>query len=477
MIKIKNISKEMKASIIYTFSTFFVKGLGIISLPFFTNYLSLKEIGLTSIYNTWSTILGTVSSLSLCSSAYNIGLFDFKNDRNKFTSSLLLLSNLSTMTFFSIYLLFISFFNNIMTLNTPLVIFMFLGFLIMPAMDFWMIRQRYEYKYIKCSIISIFSSVFSILISIYAVYYFKNSSQNLGEIKIYSQHLSMYLFAIVIYILIFVKSKFKIDISYWKYILPICFPLIFHALAKHLMDTSDRLMINYFFGEEATGIYGTLYNLASLILVFWSAINASIIPYMFNSLSNKEGNYLSLQKTILIILILFGVATIGITIIAPEIVMFLTNNDYYKEINLIPPIISGVFLTAVYSIYGNILSFCKKTKLIMISTIVAAISNIILNAIFLPLFGPIAASYTTLFSFVVLCFMQYYFSNKVFKSNVLNNKLIFLISFIVIVLCLILNIVYYNIYVRYLILFLILLICLVFCKTIYKVFVKLVKKE
>ena len=67
-----------------------------------------------------------------------------------------------------------------------------------------------------------------------------------------------------------------------------------------------------------------------------------------------------------------------------------------------PPIAAGVFLTCVSNMYTNILIYYKKTHYIMFAAIVAAFVNIVLNWVFIRLYGYMAAAYTTLIAYIVL---------------------------------------------------------------------------
>ena len=478
MNKISKIPKELKSSIAYTLSNLIIKGLSIFTLPFFTNTLSLEEVGVTSIYSTWSSLLGVVASLSLCSSAFHVGLFEKKEDRNVFTSSILVLSSLSTLLLFIIYILFSDFFDKFIKLDASLIILMFIGFFVVPAFDLWIARKKYEFEYKKSVILSLLVSFLAIISSIMAISFFAGYSDvNLGKVKLFSHYIIMYLFSLIIYVLILKKSKFKINLKYWTYILPICLPLIIHTLSKHIMDTSDRLMIDYFIGTDAAGVYGTLYNIGSLSLIVWGAINGSLTPYMYNALSDKQTVRLKLDKIIKILLLFFGCVSIVISLVAPEVVLVLTNDEYYEYVYLIPPISAGIYLTSVYNIYANVLSFEKKTKIIMVNTICASFINIVLNLIFIPLLGVISASYTTLISFIVLAFLNYIFSKKYYCTNIVDIKFVLLMSIFTILGCVLCNLLYFSLIIRVGILLLILLFIIFFRKKIIKIFIELFRKN
>ena len=69
-------------------------------------------------------------------------------------------------------------------------------------------------------------------------------------------------------------------------------------------------------------------------------------------------------------------------------------------------------MTSLSNMYSNVLVFYKKTKYIMFAAIGAAVVNIALNLVAIPVFGYGAAAYSTLFSYVVLAVSQYAWATR-----------------------------------------------------------------
>ncbi len=475
-ISLKNASKGVKASIVYTIATLITKSISIITLPLFTNILTTSEIGLSNIYTSWHSILFVVANFSLCSAAYNIGLHDFKEERNQFTLSLCLFSSIITTILFTIYLCFRTVMNDFLTLNTPMMCLMFITFYVEPAYDFWMLRQRFEYKYKLSAIISVLFSVLTAVVSIIAVLTLRESGLNLGSVKVYSSSIFLAVFCFVFFIITIFKGRHKPTLKYWKYIIPIAFPLIIHSLAAQVLSVSDRIMISNMCGQDKAGIYTTLYNIASLSSILWSAINGSLIPFMFEKLGEKETAKKNLNNVIIALLIFYAIFAILITLFAPEVVLILTTDEYANAVYVIPPIAAGIFFISVYNIFGNVLSFQKKTYFIMIGTIIAAISNIVLNYIFIPIFGFVAAAYTTLACYIILSLIFYVLMKLSYKKDIVNPMFLLIISISLVVAALLCNVLYKLTIIRYLVVVFILLAVVIFRKKIIGVLKKLKEK-
>ncbi len=116
------------------------------------------------------------------------------------------------------------------------------------------------------------------------------------------------------------------------------------------------------------------------------------------------------------------------------------SNDYQAAMYVIPVVALGVFFTYVYDLYASIEFYYGATKYVMYASVTGALMNIILNYIFISVYGFIAAAYTTLICYGVFMLMHFFFSKKVLKSEkidsaIYDNTVIFTTSFIIVVLC------------------------------------------
>ena len=456
-----------KASLVYVIVGFLNKAIGIITIPVFTRILSTSEMGVSTTYISWQTMLYPITSLSLVSGSLFIAMNEYKDKRNQYESSILSLSTLATLVFFIIYVCFHNFLNNLFTLPTEVMIFMFVCMLFQPALDMWMIRQRYEYNIRKMSYVTLASNISSALVAVMAVILLRNKGVNLGVIRIIFTYGTIAIFSLYFYLLIYREGKTFFNKTYWSYAIKLSVPLMVHTLAKNILDVSDRTMISSLCGKSEAGIYGTIYSVASLALIVWTAINNAFVPYLFDKLDkNSNKDAADINRITIALLLIFAAASIGLTAIAPEIVHILMTNEYYDAVYLIPAITGGIYLTCVYNLFSNVILYYKKTSYIMYGTLVAAVSNVLMNYIFIKIFGYQAAAYTTLVACVILSFMQYFGVKKVRKDKLYNYKKIFFISTIIILICLSFDFLYKNTLLRYIVIAVLIMLLFIFRKRI-----------
>ena len=453
--KINSMSAGLKSGIVYTFSTLLTRGLAIITVPIFTRMMSSAEIGEVTLYNSWYSMLSVFATLSLTSGGYQLALKEFSDRRDQYNSSVLSITSVMALALFGIFSIAPDFWAQMLGMDKNLILLMLFGFLVAPARDFWMTRQRFEYRYKLSGSIAVLSAIFASALSIFAVLFMRErDAEKLGEVRLFANYAVVYSVAACLWLYIMLKGRTFFNKEFWSFSLKLSVPLIGHAIAKQILDVSDRQMINYYIGKDAVGIYGTLFSVSSLSLLAWGAINSSFIPYLYKNLEVKEERK-KLQSTASLLLGLYTVIAVIMTMFAPEIVRILATSEYYEAIYIMPPIAAGVFFTAVSNMYSNVLVYYKKTQYIFASSAIAALCNVILNAVFIPMYGYQAAAYTTLASHILLAAVEAVLVTKVYhrvtkeKNMVYSNKAIVLMSLACVALCMSGLVLYSNVIVRY----------------------------
>ena len=126
--------------------------------------------------------------------------------------------------------------------------------------------------------------------------------------------------------------------------------------------------------------------------------------------------------------------------------------------------------------------FYEESKMITIGSILSAIINIILNVIFIKLFGYKAAAYTTLACYILLAIFHYIMMKKVCKKNGVNEdiydiKFIILACTFLVSLSIIINLLSSYLFLRYLILLILVGLIFINKKNILKYFKEIKKKK
>lgn len=167
--KLQKMSESAKSAIVYTLSTVFSRGLAIITVPIFTRLMTTDQIGEVNLYNSWYSLISVVATLSLTSGGYSVAMKEYPDKRDQYQSSVLSLTSLIALIIAIIYFIAPDFWSRLLGLPNGLMVLMLIGFLVAPARDFWLARQRYEYKYKLSGCVTIGSAILASVLSVVAV--------------------------------------------------------------------------------------------------------------------------------------------------------------------------------------------------------------------------------------------------------------------------------------------------------------------
>lgn len=426
IIKYNSLPNTVKASLWFTICSILQKGISFITVPIFTRMLSTEEYGIVSLFGAWQNILTIFATLNLSYQIFNNGMVKFENDQDGYTTAMLGLSNFTTILVLAVYLVFHTSFDKIFELPMTAIIMMFIGFFFSSATSLWTVYQRYKFQYRLLCVVTLVVSCGSALFGILFV-----MLKNVGVSRILGDTVAVVIVGLLIYVFILKKNHKLFNKEYWKYALKLDIPLIPHYLSMTVLGSSDRIMINSLCGKTFTALYSVPYNASMVMQIVISSINSSFIPWTYQKCKSKE--YRKLREFSSVLLIFVMTITLIPSLFAPELVWLLGSSKYRDSMWVVPPVSCSVFFMFLYSLFVNIELYYEKSKNIMIASTGAAIGNIILNYIFINMFGYIAAAYTTLACYILLSVSHYCFMMKICREKkivepIYNMKLIVTLS-------------------------------------------------
>lgn len=407
--------RALKSGFWYTINSFLTKGLSIITVPIFSRILTQREYGIVNNFNSWLSVLTIVASLNLYASITRAKI-DYEEDIDTFISSILILSTISVIILYGCTLLFQKNVQSIMGMDIKLISYMFFYIIFSNAFNFIQTKHKAFLKYKSFTIISFITVIISVILSLILVSIMKEKyfARILGiTLPIMFVGLGMFFNTIK-------RSKKIINLKYWKYALVLSIPLILHLLAGNILSQFDRIAIAKINGFNEVALYGMAYNVASLLSIVWTSFNGAWIPWFYEKM--KVNNFEEIRKVSKYYINAFMMVAILLLAFSPEIMIIMAPSNYYVAIYVIPPVLLGFLFQFMYSLYTNIEFYHKKTMYIPIGTVLSAIINIVLNIIFIPKYGYIAAAYTTLVGYMCLFIFHYFMVKYLFKDTLFNIR-------------------------------------------------------
>lgn len=415
----RNLQDPVKASLWFLICGFLQKGISMLTTPIFTRVMVEAEYGRFSVYNSWLGIIQLVVSLNLAAGVYTRGLVKYEEDQDRFSSSMLGLSTTCILIWSVLYALFHNAINRWLDLNTVLMSAMLLEIWAHAAYQFWSNRERVNYRYKKLVVLTIAYVVLRPLLGVLCV--LQVDGQYQVEARVLTTLLvNMALFT-GLYIVIAKKGKQFFHKGYWLYALKFNIPLLPHYLSQVVLNQSDRLMINHICGPTETAYYTVAYTIAMVLQILNNSVSSTMNPWIYKSIKKNETK--KIGKVSYGILAMIALMNLAVVLVAPELLGILAPQSYMAAVWVVPPVTVSVYFSFLYNLFATFEYYYEKTHYVTAATIVGAALNVLLNAIFIPKFGFVAAGYTTLICYILYAFAHYYFMRKVTKVELANEKI------------------------------------------------------
>lgn len=470
--KYRNMSPTIKAGIWYTVCNFMQKGISLITVPIFTRMLSTDEYGTYTVFTSWESIISIFATLNLTYYVFDKGMVKYEDDRDCFIGSLQSLGSIVCIAVFAVYFLLSPWIGRLTKLNNVIMLMMALYLFFYPATKFWTARQRFEYKYKPLVIVTLGSILLDVLLGLLLV----STMPDGGFARILSIVLAGGGVGIVFYALNLRKAIGTNFTKYWKYALTFNIPLIPHFLTNIILHNADRIMINNMCGTSSAAIYAVAYSGGMIMVLINNSVQQSLLPWFYTRM--KKEQYEGTPSVFTMTLLLIAGLNIVLILFAPEIISILAPVRYHEAIWVIPPVAASVYFMYLYNLFANVEMYFEESKLITASSVGLALLNIVLNYIFITIYGYIAAGYTTLFCYVAFCAVHYLMmkhilikhNKKELLDKMFNMKHIFFISAFISIFSILVALVYSNFVLRYFIIVFTMIIVFVYRSKIFDMF-------
>lgn len=406
-----SIPQTVKISIAFTICSILQRCLSFITLPLFTRLLTPTQYGQFTIYSSWTGILSLLLTLNLAYGSFSTAMVKYEDRRDEYISSIQGICLVLTALFLMIYLPLRKYFNALFELPTFLVLVMVLEVLGTTSIQLWSGKKRFEFKYK-----SVVAQVLLVsLLSPILAYILVCSTEEKGYARILGYSAVTILIGGFLFSLNLIRGKKLYCREFWKYAFGFNIPLLAYYLSQTIFNQSDRIMISHISGTDKAAMYGVAYNLAMMLTFVLNAINTSYVPWFYGKIKEhkqKENQVISLLLAGMMALLLLAVIWY-----APEIILIMAGNQYQEAIWAVAPVSMSLLLLFYAQLFINVAFYYEEKKALVGASIGAALVNIVLNALLIPVYGFVAAGYTTLLSYLIFAFANCLAMRKILRQR------------------------------------------------------------
>ncbi|ADI28218.1 lipopolysaccharide biosynthesis protein [Geobacillus sp. C56-T3] len=182
-------------------------------------------------------------------------------------------------------------------------------------------------------------------------------------------------------------------------------PLTATLSLSFVMNQSDRLLLGWMVGKSEAGIYSAAYDLTQqTIIMLMMIVNLASYPLCVRALETKgyEAAQKQIRSSAVALFLIAAPATIGMVVLNNSISSSILGEEFREKASMIIPVVAiSVLLQGMKSYYLD-LSFQlgKKTTLQIWPVLAGGVINIILNLVFIPVYGINGAVYATFIAYI-----------------------------------------------------------------------------
>ncbi len=433
-----NVYKRLfQQTFIYGIATVLPRMLNFLLVPLYTDVFEESDYGIISLVFSYIIILNIILSYGMETAFFRFFTKERDPQKVKNTSAWTLV--LSSSLFLILLLLNQNTISDLTDIPVK-IIQLVCGILFLDALcviPFAFLRA--EEKPIRFSIIKILNVALNLGLNILFLLYFENLIKWIPALEpyykpddlIYYVFLSVFIasaFTFLLMLPFYRNLNFQLDKALVKKMLGYSWPVLVAGLAFTVNETLDKILLNYLLpqdiAQEEVGKYAACYKLAMFMTLFATAFRLGIEPFFFKQSTAKDPKRTYAQITKYFVIA--GCLILLFVIINIEWLkrLLIRSEGYYEAIQIVPIILLA---NLCLGIYHNLSVWYKVTDRTYFGAIISGIGaalTLLINFIFIPIYGYYASAFATLVAYGSMVILSYLFSRKYYKIPYAQTKLI-----------------------------------------------------
>lgn len=401
-------------TLIFAIGTFSSKILSFLLMPFVTRMMGTGDYGSADLIQQTVNVLIPVVTLQVNSAALRFSLDRAKNKADVFTVGVR-----TTLIGFVIFLFF-SYPISLITINDfNLGEYILLIVLFVLVSSFRQLCQQFVRGsgYVKLfAIDGIISTATTLLFTILFLGPFKWGVTGYIMAIIASDACSVIFFTVTAKLYRYVKPK-VLEKSITAQMLKYCVPLIPTVILWWIINVSDRYMITYFVGSSANGLYTAASKIPNFVILFSQIFIDAWQLSAVDEQENKEARAHFFTKV-------FRVYSGGVFAVASGLILFcqfitkiLVSDAFYDSWQYVPILIIATTYSCIVNFLASVYMAEKKSVMSLLTASSGAVTNIVLNFVFIPIMGANGAALATVCAFLVVFVTRGLNTRKYIKIN------------------------------------------------------------
>lgn len=412
--------KLMNNTIWYSIGAFSSKAISFFLVPLYTGVLTKSQYSISDLISTTVSLSIPFFSLIISSAVFRY-VIEKKSQYEKIFSFGLSIILLGFIPLFVISFLVFKLIDSVAPYWRFFVIIYFITAFSTLESEF--LKGQEKVKIV--TVVSVIHTLVFVLCNVLFLVFLKLEIRGYFLSYIISGGCSVILFFLLGSIYKYICSPFLVPKELKKKMLSYSLPLIPNSAMWWITNSSDRYFVAFLVSISANGLLSVSYKIPSILSIFIGVFHSAWELSVVDDFENEKGKtffnsvyqfYLEFNVIIVSFLILFSKALGRI----------LYSGDFFEAWKMSSILILGFSFHAISGFLGSVYTAAKKTKMMFLSTLVAACVNMALNYILIRALGVVGAviatvvSYFTVFLIRRVSVIKYVDINGNLKKNIIS---------------------------------------------------------
>ncbi len=422
-----SIKKLVGQTAIYGLPTIVGRLLNYFLVPLYTSILPAAKYGVVSELYAWVAFLIVFLTFGM-----ETAFFKFLNDKED-KGMVFQNSFLTVLGFNGIFLILLLLFNqniaDAMLYSDHPEYIVLLGIIVAidASSSLPMAKLRAENKAKKFSIIHFTAIAVNISLNLILLYFFYDEAQpEEGVLFILIANLLSSLVKPIGTYKDYLAIKLKFNVELVKQMLKYSFPLVVAGFAGIINETIDRAMLKHVLynrggltlqaAEAKLGIYSACYKLAMIVTIFLQAYRYAAEPFFFSHAKNTESRviYVRIMNYFVAFICL---VFLGVSLNVDIFKYFIRSEEYWVGLGVVPILLIANVFFGIYLNQSIWYKLSGQTKFGAYIAVAGATITVLINLIFIPMYGFWASAWATLIVYGMQMVASYLLGQKYYKIN------------------------------------------------------------
>lgn len=418
--KIKSLSKD---TLTYGVSTMVSRFLNFILVPFYTNFISPADYGVIANIFAYIAILNVFFSIGMESGYFKFAsTLEVGNKKQNFSHPFIAVF-FNSLILSSVIFFFPGVFEPVFQTGTQYLVLIQYTALILFFDAIALVPFAYLRLNNKAKIFAMFK-IINVVINV-AMNLILIIGYNMGIEAILISNLVASFATVILLLPIIIKNlDFEFNRELLSELLRFSLPYIPAGISANIIQVINRPMLLYLTDDETTGIFTANYKLGIIMMLFVTIFDFAWRPFFLNHAKDPDAKRI-FSKVMTLFVAIGCLVTLTTSVFLPEIIQIFgesyRSGFYIVPVILLAYIFNGIYVNLMPGIY-----FEKKTKYLPLITGIAAVLNVGMNFLLIPIMGMMGAAIATLVSYISMAGGIYIVAQKYYRVDYEYGKIGFL---------------------------------------------------